>query len=200
MRSPKVSRASSMGGMSKHWFSSDWHLGHTNILKYDPRPFDDIIWHDETIISNFNSLVSANDNVYFLGDFCLNSKKTEEYLERLNGKLNFIKGNHDHNNTIKLYEKYGNYLGQLADLTVGNQRIVLCHYRLEVWNRSHYGSWCLHGHSHHALHRKQNCLDLGVNGHDYKPLEFKDIKKAIKEHNDRLKSDKDFYLSRYGGA
>lgn len=167
--------------MTKHWFTSDWHLGHTNILRYDPRPFDTIDEHDEAIISNFNSFVSANDEVYFLGDFCLSNRNAEYYIDSLNGNLNFIKGNHDKPRTVGLYKKYGNYLGQLADLKIGNQNIVLCHYRMDVWNRSHHGSWCLHGHSHHSLPRRTNCLDLGINGQDYnyKPLEFEEVKVMI---------------------
>lgn len=166
--------------MPNNFFSSDWHLGHKNILRYDPRPFEDIETHDETIISNYNSIVGSNDNFYFLGDFCLDSRRTEEYLKRLNGKLFFIKGNHDKRNTVKLYEKYGTYLGQLDDLSIKNQAIVLCHYRMDVWNRSHYGSWNLHGHSHGTLKENNKLtLDLGVNTHSYKPLEFEEIRSIM---------------------
>ena len=31
------------------------------------------------------------------------------------------------------------------------QLVVLCHYAMRVWDRSHYGSWHLYGHSHGNL-------------------------------------------------
>lgn len=32
-------------------FTGDLHFGHTNVLKFDPRPFKTIEEHDETLIS-----------------------------------------------------------------------------------------------------------------------------------------------------
>jgi len=43
-----------------------------------------------------------------------------------------------------------------------SQLIVLCHYSLRVWDRSHYGSWHLYGHSHGNLPPLENSLDVGV--------------------------------------
>lgn len=168
--------------MKKIYFSSDYHLGHKNIIKYDNRPFKDINHMDESIITNHNEIVSKNDDFYFLGDFSFNDLKTEEYLKRLNGNKFFIKGNHDRRDTIKLYQKYGTYLGELTQIRVNGQDIILCHYAMKVWNKCHRGSWQLYGHSHGSLPDDKNSLsfDCGTNCHNYYPLEFNDVLKIMK--------------------
>ena len=34
---------------------------------------------------------------------------------------------------------------------MAEQDIVLCHYAMRVWQKSHYGAWMLYGHSHGTL-------------------------------------------------
>lgn len=165
------------------YFSSDYHLGHKNILKYDKRPFEDIDEHDEAIIINHNRVVDKDDDFYFLGDFSFNQSKTEGYLKRLNGNKFFIKGNHDNKETIALYKKYGTYLGEFAELKINGQSITLCHYALKVWNKSHHGSWHLYGHSHGSLPEDENSLsfDIGINCTNYYPLSFDSVKQRMEK-------------------
>lgn len=171
----------------KNYFSSDYHLGHTNILKYDPRPFKTIQQHDDQIITNHNRVVKSEDNFYFLGDFAFNKDKRqlESYFERLNGNKFFIKGNHDHHDIRTLYKKYGIYLGELAEIKIEEQSIILCHYAMRVWNKSHRGTWHLYGHSHHSLPDLKDSLsiDVGINGklYNYTPIEFNDISLLISQ-------------------
>lgn len=169
--------------MKKIWFSSDWHLSHRAIIEYDNRPFKDIYEMDETIIDNYNSLVGDKDDFYFIGDLSFATPKvTDQYLSRLKGNLYFIAGNHDHKKgTIPLYKKHGVFLGNLEEIKVNNQYIVLCHYAMRIWNRSHYGSYQIYGHSHHNLPDDPNSLsmDVGCNGWDYKPVEFEQIKEIM---------------------
>ena len=47
-------------------YTSDLHLNHKNILKYDKRPFNSIEEHDKGIIDNINSLVKETDELYIL--------------------------------------------------------------------------------------------------------------------------------------
>ena len=164
----------------KNYFGSDWHIDHKNIIKYDNRPFSSIDEMNETIIENHNDIVRPVDNFYFLGDFCFSSR-TEYFLERLNGNLFFIKGNHDKQDTIKLYEKYGIYLGEQKKIKVEEQEIVLNHYSMNVWDKCHHGTWHLFGHSHGSLSNNPNSLsfDIGCMLFDYKPLEFKEVKRLI---------------------
>lgn len=153
-----------------NYFSSDWHLNHANILKYDNRPFKDIKEHDEVIINNYKSIVSNYDNFYFLGDFAFASNGyIEKILNSLNGNKFFIRGNHDKKDTIRLYKKYGTYLGELETVEINKQKIVLCHYSMRVWNGSHKGFWHLYGHSHGSLEHLLNgkSFDVGINVHNY---------------------------------
>jgi calcineurin-like phosphoesterase family protein len=89
--------------------------------------------------------------------------------------------------TIQLYEKYGTYLGQLDEIEINKQYIVLCHYSMNVWNRSHHGSWHLFGHSHGGLTDNPNSLsiDVGINCHNYYPIEFEEIKNKMKLKNNK---------------
>ncbi len=71
----------------KIWFTSDLHFGHNKEFLYKPRGFNSIEEHDETIINNFNSVVSNDDEVFILGDLMLvNNDNGIECLKKLNGK------------------------------------------------------------------------------------------------------------------
>ena len=51
---------------------------------------------EEVLVNNWNNVVTNEDHVYHLGDFCWG--KTDEWiriLKRLNGNIHIIKGNHD---------------------------------------------------------------------------------------------------------
>ena len=163
----------------KHYFSSDWHLGHAKIIEYDKRPFNSVEEMNATIIKNYNELVTLQDDFYFLGDFCMGDhNKAEAYLEQLiPNKKYFLPGNHDKRQTRELYKKYGTYLGNMAEVRINGKSITLCHYSMELWNKSHHGSWHLFGHSHGTLpdnpHRLS--LDVGINCWDYKPVSFEEI-------------------------
>ena len=56
--------------------------------------------------------------------------------------------------------------------------MVLNHFCLREWDKKHYGSWHLFGHNHHTLTYDpiNLAMDVGINGFDYYPVEFSDIK------------------------
>ena len=173
--------------MNKTFFTSDTHFGHINILKYDKRPFKTIDEHDSQLIKNWNSVVQPKDTVYFLGDFSLNFKgdydHDEAIMKSLNGIKFFIKGNHDHSQMIKLYKGNGTYLGRMEEVMVNGQEITLNHFAMKVWNKSHFGSWHLFGHSHGTLSDDPHSLsiDVGITNNKYFPFEFEEIKKLMEK-------------------
>lgn len=78
------------------FFTSDTHFNHTNILQYCNRPFKTIDQMNETIITNWNRVVGPDDVIFHLGDFCLGgAEEWNKILNRLNGRIYLVLGNHD---------------------------------------------------------------------------------------------------------
>ena len=89
---------------SKVFFTSDTHFYHGNIIRFCNRPFKDVEVMNETIISNWNNTVGQDDTIFHLGDFCLGgSAEWTKILDRLNGKIYLIMGNHDLKNIRQGY-------------------------------------------------------------------------------------------------
>lgn len=88
--------------MVKRWFSSDWHLFHSNIIGFSDMPFKDINEHDEALVTLHNERVKPEDHFYMLGDATLirGSKANQErfisYAKKFNGHGRLFLGNHDH--------------------------------------------------------------------------------------------------------
>lgn len=81
---------------NKIFFIADTHFGHENIIKYENRPFQSVEDMDNSLISNWNSVVSNQDQVFLLGDFSMyNKDKSVNICRQLNGNKILIKGNHD---------------------------------------------------------------------------------------------------------
>ena len=74
------------------YFISDTHFCHSNIIKYCDRPFKDVKEMNETIINNWNNIVTNEDIVYHLGDFCLSTDdEIKNIFNRLNGTIILIR-------------------------------------------------------------------------------------------------------------
>jgi calcineurin-like phosphoesterase family protein len=103
---------------------------------------------NETLIRNWNEWVKPMDTVYVLGDFAMGDPRP--YLKRLYGDVYLIPGDHDRTN--KWPGPATTVLPKIWPVTAyEGQLIVLCHYLMYSWPRSHHGSWLLHGHHHEAV-------------------------------------------------
>lgn len=72
------------------YFTSDTHFGSERTLELSKRPFASVKEMDDTMISNWNKIVTNNDYVYHLGDF-----GNYEVVPKLNGKITLIWGNYE---------------------------------------------------------------------------------------------------------
>lgn len=144
------------------YFTSDLHLGHDNVIKFDNRPFSSVEEMDEELIKRWNSKVKPGDLVYVLGDLIWKSKTNEaaDILRRLNGQIILIKGNHDrffHNDKVKKIlagiKDYDDICVTLKDGTP--KRCILSHYFIPMYNGHFHGAIHLHGHSHVTAEAKE---------------------------------------------
>ena len=88
------------------WISSDLHFCHDREFIWGPRGFEYIETHNETLIQNFNNLVAPDDDLYLLGDLMLNrNQEGFELLNKLNGRLHIVRGNHDTDVRWELYKQ-----------------------------------------------------------------------------------------------
>lgn len=115
------------------YFTSDLHFGHDKLFLYGPRGFTNIQEHDETIIKNWNSIVTPDDIVYVLGDLMLNDNAHGvECVNKLNGHLKVILGNHDTIERTSIYEgeqlKNVEVLGYAVPLRYKKFNFFLSHY------------------------------------------------------------------------
>lgn len=154
------------------FFTADEHYNHKNIIKYTKRPFSTIDEMNAKIIEAHNKKVQPGDITVHAGDFCFGNKAfAESILKQLNGNHILLRGSHD--------GWMGGQYHEIWEKTIEEQHIVVCHYPLRVWPKSHYGSWLLHGHCHGCLVPIGKQLDVGVDACMYAPISFDTIKKIM---------------------
>jgi calcineurin-like phosphoesterase family protein len=155
----------------KIFITSDLHLYHKGILNFESgtkrKHFSSVEEMNETLVSNWNSVVGKDDLVYNLGDLGLCSpNKLRTVLSRLNGKHFLIPGNQDKRKDIN----------KIADLFVGIENykeiyyvyngikyhICMMHYPIASWNRRMYGSIMVHGHCHGTYQGEGKIIDVGI--------------------------------------
>lgn len=177
----------------RYFFTGDTHFGHANVIDYTKRPFRDANGKpdaramDEALVERWNAVVQPSDCIYHLGDFALTrAEQIDHLLTRLHGQKFLILGNHDKTIRASGYlQKHFTWVRELAEIKIedadtprGVQSIVLCHYSMRVWNKSHYGAWQLYGHSHGSLPDIPHLLstDVGTDTNNYTPLSYEEVK------------------------
>lgn len=202
-----------------NWFTSDTHFGHANIVrgtsawtdKSRCRPFDTIEEHDDRLVETINGLVRSNDVLYHMGDWSFGGfANIREFWERLICKnIHLILGNHDHHiernkdGCRGLFKSVQPY----KEITIGGQKIILCHYAMRVWNHSSKGSWMLYGHSHGTLDemkpeianptwvgddyfiKNYKTMDVGIDTNVFMPYSFDELELIMQKRTVELEVD-----------
>jgi calcineurin-like phosphoesterase family protein len=202
--------------MGKDWVSADFHLGHANILKHCHRTafmtaeevastykgggrISDATLrvHDDAILDATNRLVSPGDRLFILGDFCWPGrdgpvyKTYADYRNRIQcNQVILIWGNHDpkHNSAGRalVAKCFYQALDNLS-LRIGEHSYFLSHYAHAIWDKRHYGSRHLYGHSHgraeewlDSVMPGRYSMDVGIDNAyrlmgEYRPFSFEEI-------------------------
>lgn len=136
---------------NKIFYISDTHFRHTNVLKFDNRPFDTIEQMEEQIINNWNNTVNKGDRVYILGDFCW-SRETQVWknlLNTLNGAKHLIMGNHDAKRLPSEVKALFQDIKEYKEIKDGDREVIMCHYPILFYKRGmDINKYMLYGHVH----------------------------------------------------
>ena len=127
---------------SRVFFTSDTHFNHTNIIRFCNRPFKDVTHMNETIIANWNSVVGPDDIIFHLGDFYLGSSaECINVLNRLNGKIYLIAGNHEIKDLRQNYTKYNEQKTMKMHIENDKQKNYLNHCPFLCYGGAYCGTW-----------------------------------------------------------
>ena len=160
--------------------TSDTHWWHTNILgfpscnkfrkdlygpKEDP---ESVIRMNNHMVETWNKHVKTNDVVAHLGDFVIAygrymEPRVRDILEKINGKIILVGGNHDNRDTKRIFREFGHEVVDYKRVDLpGKRTVIMSHYPMMVWDKCHHGSVMLHGHCHGSLvGGKGKILDVG---------------------------------------
>lgn len=188
------------------YLTADEHYWHYNIIKYCNRPFKNVEHMSEVLITNHNTLVSKEDEVYHIGDFSMNQWAVEKVLKRLNGIHFLIVGGHDrpykksqNHISIQNYKEWGfkeiweSYFLTYLDVTFWLAHIPLNYVdyntkrNLKRPKPEREFDLVLHGHRHSKPENKLLMsteilqFDVGVDGNNYFPYNIEEILKVYKE-------------------
>lgn len=185
------------------WLTSDTHFGHTNIIKYCARPFENTDVMDATLIENWNKCVAPNDTVYHLGDFAWGTiGYWEKIREQLNGDIILIIGNHDERFvSLERAQKLFKEMTYQKRIWHNNRCIYLNHYPFLCYGGAYKGEdavWQAYGHVH-TTDRTEKGLDqqrttyafptqydVGVDNNDFRPIHIDEFAEIINNRQQSL--------------
>lgn len=205
--------------MRNIWFTSDTHYHHKNIVQGTTawegtldkcRPFKTLDEHDSTLVNNINQLVKPGDVLYHLGDWSFGGhEQIKLFRDRIAcQEIHLILGNHDQHiePMDSPYRSLFASVQHYKEITIknvepaltkyyGKHKIVLSHFAMRVWNKSHHGSIMLHGHSHGSLPMYSNgkkvfrTMDVGVDTNNLYPYHLTEVLDIMYERESCMEVD-----------
>jgi len=152
-------------------FISDTHFDHKNIIRYCNRPFNSTRQMNQTLVKNWHDTVGNDDHVFFLGDMSYGKDRRpiDYWLGKLNGKISYIRGNHDKdiiNRATIIHSHYG--------IKYNDYKFLLMH---DPHRPKGYDGWIIHGDKHNNnlkeypfINQKNKTVNVCAELVDYTPL------------------------------
>ena len=179
--------------MSKIWFTADTHFGHQRTLELSKRLYSNVEEMNWDMVKKWNSVVDEEDTVYHLGDF-----GDLEFAKLLNGNIILLFGNYEWDEFKRYYElSIDEYIENLKDgwyfEEVYAEHEIVMEFSNNEYSLVHEPSnanphrFKLFGHIHKLQMVKRNGLNVGVDCHDFYPIDLETVefyRNAIERHYD----------------
>lgn len=178
------------------FLTSDTHYYHESILNLCNRPYGSVEEMNEALITNWNNKVGKNDIVFHLGDFCFGSStKWNKILERLNGNIYLILGNHDSVNLKDNSKQYFEHITYQMSIHIDGWKLYLNHYPflcfggawsperlvVQAFGHVHSGPNCHGLDSIRLINLFSSQYDVGVDNNNYEPISWKEFKNIVEK-------------------
>lgn len=157
---------------------ADTHFGHLGSTKFlcddgsKMRPWDSVEEMDEALVDNWNKVVGRKDRVYHLGDVAIN-RRALPILNRLNGRLVLIKGNHD---IFKLSD-YTPYFDDIRAYHVLD-KFILSHIPIHAESKARFRG-NIHGHLHQRKMADPWYRCVSVEQTGFAPIAFDEVRDSM---------------------
>jgi calcineurin-like phosphoesterase family protein len=163
----------------KRFVTSNLQLGRPSAIEKYNRPFKDVDQMTETLISNWNRVVSAGDLVYHLGNFAWDPKTAQSAINQLNGTIWFLPGEIDAP-LLELKEKgmlVKNSTVKEPIMPLEKMKATISYWPLKEWPRKSDGFWSLIGYpgTEHRSDPKQRVINVSTDLWNFKPQELEHI-------------------------
>ena len=179
-------------GKKNLFFTSDTHFFHGRIIELCNRPFHSVEEMNEALITNWNRVVPRDGVVFHLGDFAFGGPdEWNSILDRLNGKIHLILGNHDMRMArTEVMDRFSEVTLQKI-ISVDGRKILLDHYPFLCYSGENRGEWQLFGHVHSGEHNDNGAdiprlrllfrtqYDVGVDNNRFTPLSYGELETII---------------------
>ena len=147
------------------YYIADCHFFHEALNReMDHRGFASVEEMNEYMIKRWNEKVRNRDEVVILGDLSMgNAEQTNALLDRLQGKLFLIVGNHDNRylRSKTFHKERFGWIYPYAELHDDGRKVVLSHYPIACYNGQYLKNkkgeprtYMLYGHVHDTMDQR----------------------------------------------
>jgi len=154
--------------MSRVFFYSDPHFSHENMAR--ARGFNSIEEHDNHIIEKWNQKVSKRDVVWLLGDCTMEKRSPYSLLEKLNGLIRVVAGNHDRPQDMQELLKHVQSISGM----VKYKGFILTHCPIHE-SEIHRFRGNIHGHVHTNSLSDYRYFNVCAENLNYEPISFQEL-------------------------
>lgn len=155
------------------WFTADTHFSSERTLWHSKRPFNSIEIMNNVLIDNWNSMIKWGDTVFHLGDF-----GDYTFSDKLNGEIILIPGNHERADKLFInhHNRFCDITRDKTTLDYKGYHITMAHepslVRDTIIDKNHIN---LFGHLHKLCMIKPYGINVGIDCHNYKPIDFETV-------------------------
>jgi calcineurin-like phosphoesterase family protein len=163
----------------------DLHFFDPNIILSAPRHFSFVKEMNDFMVAQWNSSATSDDDVFVLGDFfdfnhCC-KQDAYDILDRLNGNIILIAGNHDTH--LDYFKEYG--LTVIEYPILKDNFWIMSHEPMFVTEAAPYANIFAHVHLN-PMYKTVSTRSFCVSAErlNYKPIPLDDIKKMVMEYKE----------------